>query len=955
MSKKQRMRVVRSLQQLDSIVRNNTLEKVNQMIENDELIWDQNKYTVIPIHEEPPTPGPDPNYRYFNLSLSGSLDANKDENRTMSGMKASFQMNYVLELNDSLKKEGLSEGYTFPGLNKMDQLLADGYELKGIREESLSISMNARDYGNKRRYNIAEFENKEGSTCQIVSDGHKMIQMSYKQMLSKQQYAAEHAPQWVNDASQFAKDTGWDKEQCTELFRMMATDQNFKDSMPYRPGNQQSVFYFAQDYKEDIHTMIRGISKSVNWHNKPDTGDSFSTSNPTQYDINHEMNECGKRRTYDAFAHTTSNGNGTLMSTGKTYYSDSINTWRNFNVQAAQTEMRGQMTSITQYRKMVNDLPEKNIGKVASVLGMKKEIVDFIAKEGTVRDMQIYLSDSDQTMGKKFFCPKELAAAAYETVQKHQDFGTQETGFNRSDIISTAGMIHHSENYSEAEKKVLLSAAIENIYQHGREGIAYDKTEFSHMLRSESLETIQNFLTHNKQSEELRVVHSEQKKTSPIKVVVAPSRELAESYMTENEITATVEAEYGDYCIEGKDVTLAHHGSRSQNPAPCNTPDIPTLSEGTILLSHVDLDSIGGVLGLMGMKKDDQEFWKGAEFIDVKGPHHMNELSQKVQDQLNAYYAWNSTQPKIQLNLESINDITDRILKNADALNSILDERALNHNEMIQAGRDWRTQLTERVESKLVAETQYARCFITDETFCSSGYYSPSKEMNLPATVVLNIKDHSILVSFFDSEKNNSRDFVQALWGPEAGGRAGIAGSPRGWQLSEEELLNEFNRACDTVDRTIQQEYDKVLPYNKNQTPQQIMEALDKDPSCIVNVYDTDHFVQAKNYLETGVVPEGWNLSSEEEQKKILEEIARQEQVDSSHLQVNDQQIVSRTIITPEGKALDIVLGKYEDGKLDRNCEPENKLRSTAFERNEVELDQNEELDTQDSFDTQDL
>lgn len=84
-----------------------------------------------------------------------------------------------------------------------------------------------------------------------------------------------------------------------------------------------------------------------------------------------------------------------------------------------------------------------------------------------------------------------------------------------------------------------------------------------------------------------------------MQVMLAPSRELAENVQ---DVAATVEAEYGDYCVEGNEVTLAHHGSRSSNPAPCNTPNVPTLSGGTILVSHLDLDAIGGVLDLMGKR-----------------------------------------------------------------------------------------------------------------------------------------------------------------------------------------------------------------------------------------------------------------------------------------------------------------------------------------------------------------
>ena len=52
-------------------------------------------------------------------------------------------------------------------------------------------------------------------------------------------------------------------------------------------------------------------------------------------------------------------------------------------------------------------------------------------------------------------------------------------------------------------------------------------------------------------------------------IMLAPTLELAQTIV--QNAAATVEAEYGDICVEGKDVTLAHHGPRSGNPAPCNT------------------------------------------------------------------------------------------------------------------------------------------------------------------------------------------------------------------------------------------------------------------------------------------------------------------------------------------------------------------------------------------------
>ena len=49
------------------------------------------------------------------------------------------------------------------------------------------------------------------------------------------------------------------------------------------------------------------------------------------------------------------------------------------------------------------------------------------------------------------------------------------------------------------------------------------------------------------------------------KVIMASNPEILRSINPD----FTVEAEYGEILVEGKYGTLAHHGSRSNNPAPC--------------------------------------------------------------------------------------------------------------------------------------------------------------------------------------------------------------------------------------------------------------------------------------------------------------------------------------------------------------------------------------------------
>ena len=120
------------------------------------------------------------------------------------------------------------------------------------------------------------------------------------------------------------------------------------------------------------------------------------------------------------------------------------------------------------------------------------------------------------------------------------------------------------------------------------------------------------------------------------KIYLAPTKDLAEKMVEKfkalNLDFSTVEAEYGDTCVPGSDsmggwATLAHHGTRSGNPAPCVwTSGEEVFSKKTphaILLSHLDLDSLGGVGLVLGFyNPNEQDFWRAAAHIDVCGPFY---------------------------------------------------------------------------------------------------------------------------------------------------------------------------------------------------------------------------------------------------------------------------------------------------------------------------------------------
>ena len=332
--------------------------------------------------------------------------------------------------------------------------------------------------------------------------------------------------------------------------------------------------------------------------------------------------------------------------------------------------------------------------------------------------------------------------------------------------------------------------AFENYHSETDAFICRTETETIDLIKEKQLNDYQNQQNYSysykvvgKNGDLSKAIREDQR------VILAPSYDIAKNIKAE----ATVEAEYGDECLEGTMVTLAHHGPRSNNPAPCNTPDIPELPPfATVVVSHIDLDTLGGIYALQGRKPEDYRFWEAAEMIDVKGAHHIHELDKDIQDKLNAYYAYNDGQPR-QRYTEAI-DVTKQIDDTYNVVNAIVDINDPEHDKLITAGKEWAQTREKEVEDQLVYENKDVRVFDTNGIFCAASYFSPNQNTICPATVTYNEKFKSITLAFEDGGKQlNAKEIVQELWGPEAGGREGIAGSPRNVEMTKNDLAKLVN------------------------------------------------------------------------------------------------------------------------------------------------------------------
>jgi len=279
---------------------------------------------------------------------------------------------------------------------------------------------------------------------------------------------------------------------------------------------------------------------------------------------------------------------------------------------------------------------------------------------------------------------------------------------------------------------------------------------------------------------------------------------LAPSAAHARQITAdlTVEAEYGAHVWEGTAYTAAHHQkdgpyagrhllahAATGRPSPCNDPHIPVLQSGLIGVSHLDLDTIGGVLRADPVRahthfgSDTQAFWDLAEAVDTRGAHRLPELCQEevLLRRLHGFWAWSKTAPRF--DFKHVHDVSGVI----DAAALVLLELFVDDPARIGAGAAFVAG-----EAALNARSYVHGTYIhadggvilrhteSASDFVNHLYRSPSGAL-ADGVVAWNREKGSITISVSDPDALgvDCRALVQSLWGPESGGHAGIAGGPR--------------------------------------------------------------------------------------------------------------------------------------------------------------------------------
>lgn len=239
--------------------------------------------------------------------------------------------------------------------------------------------------------------------------------------------------------------------------------------------------------------------------------------------------------------------------------------------------------------------------------------------------------------------------------------------------------------------------------------------------------------------------------------------------------TATVEAEYGDVCVSGSWATLAHHGSRSGNPVPCVLPNRQDTPASLLVgISHLDLDTLGGVLALLGIKPFAEEFWAAAARVDVEGPHMLPLITQDnaVLAQLHAFWAWSEANRLVLPRDGAAVDVTGQVFVAADAVAKILG----GDSTLLAAGKVWAAGKAELDRTSLVFEAGGLQYRVAD-AWVNHLYGTETR-----AIFGYNPKTGKVTLSFVDEAAAGAFDagkLLQKYFGPEAGGRKTVAGGPR--------------------------------------------------------------------------------------------------------------------------------------------------------------------------------
>mgnify|MGYP001177828284 FL=1 len=289
-------------------------------------------------------------------------------------------------------------------------------------------------------------------------------------------------------------------------------------------------------------------------------------------------------------------------------------------------------------------------------------------------------------------------------------------------------------------------------------------------------------------------------------VILSPTSQLAADTLRLTPLPAlTVEAEYGGFVLEGAKYTAAHHqplGSPYVGrhvtpfgiPAPRHDPSIPKLNDDEVaLISHIDIDTLGGLMRATDQFEDNPVFWFYAEHIDTNGIHKARK-DHPCWVLYNGFNAWiKENHPEIDTSRN--NDVTDFCYK---AFNFI--KEMLNDGQLATRMGNAHIYLQEKLDESSFVEMRPSGLIVRRTRGEKVNHLY--REGN--AIISYDEKYKKIRISIADPIKKLScRRLVQEWWGDRAGGHDQIAGSARGQIMSEDQFKEATEKFTDELVKSL--------------------------------------------------------------------------------------------------------------------------------------------------------
>lgn len=248
----------------------------------------------------------------------------------------------------------------------------------------------------------------------------------------------------------------------------------------------------------------------------------------------------------------------------------------------------------------------------------------------------------------------------------------------------------------------------------------------------------------------------------------------------------SIECEWGDKKPENVKLALHHHGKDEGNLAPSALyrakMDLD-IKDPVLLFSHLDLDALFGAMWVC-QKLDPQnelhiKIAKLVEIADVYGPHYIKENwdDEVYKKWVTCGFIMNRNNRILDLNVTKI------VKELMNVMVAIINDDDIDNNPVFEEAYEWKTKISKNAISFIRYNTKYVLGFVSNK-FMLSNYNLLSRPR--PIMIQFNPKSGKISMSVVNNElaiklfgEGGVDSIMKKYFGPEAGGKTSIGGSPR--------------------------------------------------------------------------------------------------------------------------------------------------------------------------------